>query len=181
MKQILLSSVKLIKGIVGIADNVADEYILTALQEAQDMGLKRVLGAALTEKLKKLVADDEIGAPENAAYKELADKAQYFLAYTTAAEACMKTTFKLSNLGVAQTGDDNVTPVKIEDVMKVRDDYQAKADAYCKELQGFVLDNQAKYPELDQNTCHAIKAHLIAAYTGGIYLGGARGKIVRRR
>lgn len=179
MKQVLLSSVKLVRGVVGIADNVADEYIVAALSEAQDMGLRRLLGSALTDKLQQLVAGGQMDAAVNKVYKELADKAQYYLAYQAAAKLTVKTSFKISNFGVVQTADENIQAARMSDVLTVREDYQATADSYCKELQGFVLENRAQLPELTANDCNQIKAHLKDAYTGGFWLGGPRGKVCR--
>lgn len=179
MKTILLSSVKLVRGIAAIADNVADEYIVAALTEAQDMGLKRVLGQALTAKLQALVSDGSINADENAVYKALVDTAQYYLAYKAVAEMTVKTSFKLSNFGVIQSSDENVQAASMADVQTVRSDYQTKADGYCRDIQNYALENRAALPELTENDCNMIRAHLSAAYTGGIWLGGPRGRVCR--
>lgn len=179
MTEVLLSSVALCKGIAGIADNVADEYIIVALREAQQMDLQRVLGAALLSKLKGLVADGTVDAPENAAYKELVDGTQYFLAYQALTAVVLKTSFKISNFGVVRTSDDNVAAAPATDVQTVRLEYQNKADAYRKGLQAYILDHREAFPELTENQCHEMRAHLYAAATGGLYLGGPRGKICR--
>lgn len=175
MNEVLLSSVKLCKGIGGIADNVADEYILTALREAQDMRLQRVLGTRLLDKCKALIESGEIDDEENAVYKELVKGAQYFLTYTALAAVCVKTSFKVSNFGVVQTSDEHVSPAAFTDVMSIRDDWQNKADAYCKGVQRFILRHRAQLPEVDACQCDEIRAHLFDAATCGLWLGGQRG------
>ena len=56
----------------------------------------------------------------------------------------------------------------------------AKADAYCLDLQNFLLRNRSDYPELTDNCCHNIKSNLHSAASCGIFLGGSRGKTIRR-
>ena len=55
MAEILLSSEAFIKSVTNISDNVSGKYILTSLREAQDVGLRNILGDNLLEKLKALV------------------------------------------------------------------------------------------------------------------------------
>lgn len=177
--EVLLTSVALCKGIGGIAENVADEYILTALREAQDIELRHVLGAALLDRMKALVEAGEMDAPGNEAYRRLTVYAQYFLAYQALAAVVDKTSFKISNFGVVRTGDEHVDAAPAVDVETVRAKYQNKADAYKLDLQGYILSNRADYPELNENDCHRMRAHLKGAYTGGLWLGGPRGKVCR--
>ena len=86
MAEILLSSEKFVKSVTSVSDNIAGKYILPSLREAQEQGLKGILGDALLAKLKSLVADKEIDKESNAAYKVLLDHCQYYLAYTAIVE-----------------------------------------------------------------------------------------------
>ena len=164
MNQVLLTSEKSVKQIACINDNVAGEYILAAVTEAQEI------------KLKKLIEEKTIEAPENAMYKELVDQCQYYLAYAAASELTYKTTYKITNFGVVKSSDENMTVPPFEDVAKIKDFYQAKADFYCIEFQTFLYENRASFPELTQNKCNRIKANLYSAASCGIWLGGPRGK-----
>ena len=67
MAEILLSSEKFVKSVTSVSDNIAGKYILPSLREAQEQGLKGILGDALLAKLKSLVADKEIDQESNAA------------------------------------------------------------------------------------------------------------------
>ena len=176
MNQVLLTSEKSVKQIACINDNVAGEYILAAVTEAQEIKLKTILGPALLAKVKKLIEEKTIEAPENAMYKELVEQCQYYLAYAAASELTYKTTYKITNFGVAKASDENLTVPPFEDVAKIKDFYQAKADFYCIEFQTFLYENRASFPELTQNKCNRIKANLYSAASCGIWLGGPRGK-----
>ncbi len=176
MKQILLTSEKRFKEIACINDNVASEYILSALTEAQETRLKSVIGPSLLSKVKSLIEGDELDSEANSAYKELVSQCQYYLAYTALGELTFKTSFKISNFGVVQTSDENNQAASFSDIASVRDYYQAKADYYCIELQKYCLENRSQLPELDENHCSKIHSNLYSAASCGISLGGPRGK-----
>lgn len=176
MTEVLLSSEKLVKQIAGVNDNVASDYIRASLTEAQEIGLKSILGKSLLDKLKALVDEDAVDAEGNEAYAELIDKCQYYLAYKTVSELTYKTTYKVTNFGVAKSNDENLQVPSFDEVAKIKDYYQSKADYYCIELQKFVIQNRPCFPELNECVCTRIRANLYSAASCGIFLGGPRGK-----
>lgn len=186
MANVLLTSERFVKDATSISDNLAGKFILPAIREAQDVRLRDVLGTCLLEKLKALVASDPqtherpIDASENANYKDLLNRAQYFLAYAAAANVCEKVAYKVANMGVVKTSDENVQPADSVDVSRSRDYYVFKSDSECRTLQTWALENRAKFPELDACQCDQIRAHLRSAASCGLWLGGPRGKIVPR-
>lgn len=176
MEQVLLISANYIKNISNIDDNLPGKLLNPAIFEAQNEGLRGILGDALEDKLENLVDSGDIDKQENAAYKRLLVKAQYFLAYTVIANVCMLTTVKISSAGLEQVSDEKMEPLDIDDSFRLQSFYQHKADYLCKQLQNFILNNRKDYPELTDNHCHKIKANLFSAATTGLWLGGVRGK-----
>ena len=176
MEEILLTSEKFVKRVTSVSDNVSGKYMLPAMREAQEVGLKGILGSELLERLKVLVRDGSIVFPDNAMYKELLDRSQYYLAYMTISEVAQKVTFKVGNFGAVKTTDEHVETVPYDELAKMRYYYQGKADACCHELQGWILDNREAFPELDGCSCHRIESNLYSAASCGIWLGGPRGK-----
>lgn len=174
--EVLLTSETFVKSVLPISDNIAGKYIQSAIREAQELstGLKGIYGAALLRRVKQLVADDELDAFPM--YKELIEESQYYLAYKAATNVCHKVSFKIANMGVVQTSDDNVQPVPMEDVDRIAADFQNTADMAAYELQGWILDNAREFPELGECGCRRIKSNLKSAATCGIWLGGPRGK-----
>ena len=77
MAEIILTSEKFVKSVTSVSDNIAGKYILPSLREAQEQGLKCILGDALLAKLKSLVANKDIDLESNVAYKILLDRCQY--------------------------------------------------------------------------------------------------------
>ena len=176
MAEVLLSSETFVKSVTNISDNVAGKYILASLREAQEVNLKSILGDKLLEKLKALVASGEIEAHENICYKYLIGKCQYYLAYMTIVELVFKLSYKIGNAGVVKTADENLQVASYDELASQKEYYQGKADYFCMELQNYILDNRAAFPEVNDNNCHKIQSNLYSAATCGIFLGGARGK-----
>ena len=176
MAEIILTSEKFVKSVTSVSDNIAGKYILPSLREAQEQGLKGILGDALLAKLKGLVANKEIDLESNVAYKILLDRCQYYLAYAAIVEVTNKVSYKIGNFGVAKSTDENLQVVSQDEIGKMQYYYQSKADAHCLDLQNFLLQNRTDYPELTENCCHTIESNLHSAASCGIFLGGSRGK-----
>lgn len=180
MAEVLLSSEKYVKEVTSISDNVAGKYILPSLREAQEQGLKSILGDILLSRLKALVKTGEIELEQNGRYKALLDNCQLYLAYKTICEVTNKVTYKVGNFGVAKATDENMQTASWDEIAKMQYYYQSKADACCADLQNFLLENKSDYPELTERQCHKIQSNLYSSASCGIWLGGARGKKIRR-
>ena len=176
MAEILLSSEAFVKAQSSVSDNISGKYILPSLREAQEIGLRGILGDSLLAKLKSLVKDGSIDGDDNKKYKELIDRCQYYLAYVTIVEVANKTTFKIGNFGVAKSSDENMQIATQDEVAKMQYYYQSKADACCLDLQNWLMNNRTSFPELNDCDCRRISSNLYSAATCGIFLGGARGK-----
>lgn len=174
--EILLTSEAFVKSVLAISDNLAGKYLRPSIREAQDIGLREIIGTALLSKLKALVADGSIDQPENAAYKALVEAVQYYLAYEAGAIVTTKVSYKVANVGVAKTHDENVEVATKAEIDNVRFEYQASADHCCLEVQTFVLENRASYPELGEAQCSRLSSSLRSAATSGLWLGGPRGR-----
>lgn len=180
MAEILLSSEAFVKSVTSASDNLSGKYILPALREAQEIGLRGILGDALLAKLKDLVKTRDIDVAGNDNYKDLLDNCQYYLAYLTIVEVTTKTSFKVGNFGVTKSNDENLSVATREEIANVQYYYQSKADAACLNLQNFLLNNRTAFPELSECACDRIESNLYSAATCGIFLGGVRGKNKRR-
>lgn len=177
MAEILLSSEAFVKSVTSASDNLSGKYILPSLREAQEIGLKGILGDELLSKLKEMV---KMGCLCGA-YKTLVDHCQYYLAYKTIVEVTNKVSYKIGNFGVTKSQDENLQVATQDEIAKMQYYYQSKADACCLDLQEFLLEHRSDYPELSECCCHKIESNLYAAATCGIFLGGARGKRLPRK
>lgn len=180
MAEILLTSELFVKSLTNVSDNLAGKYLLPSIREAQEQGLKGILGDPLLARVKGLVKENKIDLPENVKYKELIEHSQYFLAYLAIVEVTNKVTFKICNFGVAKSSDENLQVASYDEVVKMQYYYQTKADAYCLDLQNWILENKESFPELTSCHCRKIASNLHSAASCGIWLGGGRGKVKGR-
>ena len=174
--EILLTSEDYVKSVTNISDNLSGKYLLSAIREAQDIDLCGILGECLLAKLKALYGAGELAGD----YKMLVDKAQLFLAYTTCVYCIDRTSYKITNFGLARSSDENLQLANMDEMQAEKGFYQAKADAQCWDLTGWLLENRQLFPELDACGCSRKRANLTSSYSGGIVFGGPRSKIVRR-
>lgn len=176
MTEVLLTSETFVKSVTSISDNVAGKYLRPSMLEAQEQGLRGIVGDSLMGKLKSLVSDGSIDDTDNAMYKELLDRAQYYLAYSSVVECAMKVSYKVGNFGVGKSSDENLQVASQDEIAKLRYYYQSKADGCCLQLQQWLLDNRDSFPELDGRQCGRMESNLHSAATCGIWLGGPRGR-----
>ena len=189
MAEILLISEAAVKEVCSISDNLAGQYLLPSIREAQDVALRNIIGDSLLAKLKELVGSNAISQEGNAKYKELLDLGpfRYYMANTACVGIAQRVTFKIANAGVVKTPDEKVEVADQPDMAKVQSFYQAKADSCALDLEHRLLQNKASFPELNECDCNRIHSHLYTAASCGLWLGGPRGKrlpgipIVKRR
>ena len=181
MAEILLSSEAFVKSVTSASDNLSGKYILPSLREAQEIGLRGILGDDLLAKLKNLRKDGNLETESGGVYKTLVDHCQYYLAYMTIVEVTNKVSYKIGNFGVTKTSDENLQVASQDEIAKMQYYYQSKADACCLDLQNFLLEHRKDYPELTENSCHKIESNLHSAASCGIFLGGARGRKLPRK
>lgn len=177
-KNVLLCSAETIKTYTNIDNNISDEYILPALNQAQMIDLEAILGTQLVRKLQMLVATNSIDNIENEYYQELLDDyITDFLAYSTIVKLIPIISFKIGNSGTVISSDEKLINMSFDEVFDLKDYYQNQADYLQYRLQKYVLENTNKYKELNENKVSDIKSNLYSSANVSIWLGGARGKI----
>lgn len=181
MTKILLVSEDYIKTNSNLNDNVWGDYLLPAIREAEDIGLQSILGSCLYKKILYLVDENLIGESENIAYKELLDEyAQEYLMYQVITDLVPIIGAKLANLGTVISNDEHVLNLSEKERSNLKHYYEMRADFYARRLQEFLLNNRESFPELKDCDCDRIKANLQSAASTGIWLGGFRGRRVRK-
>lgn len=180
MEEILLISENFVKNQTNLSDNLSGKLLLPAIREAQEVGLREILGDRLLDKIKAIIKEGKIDEPDNTKYKSLVIESQFFLAYQVASNICMLTAAKIDNAGVLQVSDERMESLSIDDVIKIQDLYQNKADYYKLRIQNYIRMNYSQYQNDMTCGCNSINSNLTSAYSGGLWLGGTRGKMVRR-
>ena len=129
----LLTTADNVKMIAVLDDNVADNYLRAAIMEAQEVGLRGVLGTPLLEALKDKASRGEL----TGAYAELVNSyAVYYLAYATKAELLHKLAYKASNAGVVKADAEGYEAASATEIDTEVARAQAKADFHCYRMHG---------------------------------------------
>ena len=183
MQDVLLTNEQYVRGITNIDNNIQSKFLLSAIRESQEINLQEIIGTRMLNKLKNLIFTCEIKDDKNIVYKSLLEECQLFLAYSTIVKLCLITSVKISNGGLQQTSDENVTVLNIEDTFTLQEHYQQKADYFAQRLQAYILNNKEDLPEICESKCNEIRATLHSAASTNIFLGGARNpsRINRKR
>lgn len=174
VSEVLLTNENYVRGVTSIDNNVQSKYLLSAIRESQEIGLQGIIGTKMLNFLKYLILTQEIYSDSNVVYRALLNECQLYLAYSSIVQLCLTTSVKISNGGLQQTSDENLTVLGIEDTFTVQEHYQQKADFFAKRLQAYILDNKDDLPEISETTCNGIKAELHSAASTSIFLGAAR-------
>lgn len=175
-KEIYLISEQFVRTMGSISNNVESKFVLPVIRETQDIDFQTVVGECLYNKLKELVANDEIGDMENAVYKDLLDIAQYQLLYGCLERLCLVTSAKISNAGAYQNQENGMRAFTLKEVFQLQDQYRIRKDFYTRRLQEFLLENEKALKEIDSCVCDKIRANLRSAASTSIWLGGERGR-----
>jgi len=176
MKNVLLTSPDFVRLNSNISDNVNSKVLVTAIREVQEDELQEILGQLLFEKLQDLVENNTIDNQENAAYKNLLDKAQMFITYRVIAEIIVMLNMKIDNAGLIQTRDENMDYMGLDDTMTMKNYYDTKASHYAYLLQNYLMEHLNEIPELTECQAWKIRSTLYSAASPSVFLGGERGR-----
>lgn len=179
--KVLLVSEDYIKTYSNLNDNVFGDYLLPSIREAQDMGLQTILGECLYNRILNLVDSGDIAENENAWYKALLDDyIQDYLMYQVLTDLVPIIGVKLANLGTVISNDEHVQNLTETERSNVKQYYQIRADFRARRMQEFLLNNRGEFAELNDCDCNRLRSNLDSAASTGLFLGGARGRRIRK-
>lgn len=176
-KYIFLTSESFIRSNINVNDELHGKYIQAALRESQEVGLQSILGTRLLRKLQELVSGNTINNEGNEIYKELIDKSQWYLLYSTVARLVPIVGVHISNFGLSVPNDENMQALnRLPDIFQMAEFYVHKADFFAHELQLWLLENHSQLPELTPNKISQMRSNLYSAASCNLWLGGERGR-----
>lgn len=160
IKNTMLVSPDDVKGATYTNYNVDDALVGPTIREAQEIHLQSIIGSNLFYRLQALVFNqimgntDAIDDEENAEYKTLLDEyIQPYLVNKAQALLCVPASFKLRNLGVTKTSDDNIQQVTLKEVMAVQRRFNEMAAKYATYLSKYLCAHKEDFEELGQSEC----------------------------
>lgn len=174
MQNILLISEDYVKSNSELTDNMYGKYLLPSIRTSQELYLRPILGSTLYNTVINAVADGSITADTNSHIKELLDDyIQPYLLERVLADLVPVVSAKIANLGTVHSKDEYVESLSVTDAEKLQHSHIIKADAYCKLMQEYLLDNAQNFP-IDSCTCDTMRSNLNSAASTGLWLGGFR-------
>lgn len=175
---ILLISEDTVKSYTNISENIDGKYLLPAISVAQRSRLEGILGTSLVRKMQTLIEDGSISYGENNHYKELLDEyITDYLSFATIVELIPIVSFKIRNVGTVVTEEEKVNTVSFNEVFKLKDYYEDKADYFALRMQKYLSENYNSFPELSTyKSLEDLKPNLYSAANCSIFLGGKRNK-----
>lgn len=140
-----------------ITDPTLSVYIKPAIECAQKIGLRGIIGDCLLEKLQYLVVTKNeertgilINEDEYVHYKELLNNyVTDYLCYATMSEVVIPYRDKMRNAGIVNTADNNYQQPAFSEVQYVKRYWNDNAQYYGTRLREYIVANKEWYPEYD--------------------------------
>lgn len=140
----LLLTVEEIKENGFLNANMEDEYVVPAIQEAQDVFLREILGDSLLNKLLELTEAESLSGK----YEELVTNyIKYYLKYRTLSILTMSVNFKIRNMGVVNQYGPEVNTTNLEETKYIQNYFVEKADFYANRITKWLELNKQYIPE----------------------------------
>lgn len=173
MNNVLLVSESFIKENSNLSDNTWGKLILPAIRDAQTIHLQQIIGECLYNALLTKVVENDVADQ----YEDLIKNyIQWYLLYRVLSDIIDYLDVKLTNLGTVRNRDEYVDNISDEERVRLKHNYEFKADFYCRRMQQFLLNNCKAFPELDECACNAMRSNLNSAASTGLWLGGYRAR-----
>lgn len=148
--------------------NIDSEYIEPAINEAEDVYLREILGDNLYETILDKI-DTETLADK---YLELVDHyIKPYLTYKVQSLMVVPVNFKLRNAGVIQQYGQDFQTTGVEDTAYMMNYYNGKAEFYANRIERYLEKNFGELPEYTE-TEDNITNPTTSQTACGIFLGG---------
>ena len=140
--------------------NVDDSLVGASIRETQDIHLQSIIGSNLLYRLQELVynaineEDDNIEDSGNTLYKELLDDyVNPYMVSKSQAVLCAPLSYKLRNLGITKTNDDNIQQTSLKEVMAMQRRFNTTSAFYATQLSKYLCLHRDDFEELKQTEC----------------------------
>ena len=152
--------------------NVDDEYIEPAINEAEDVYLRELLGDKLLDTITYMI-DQETLANQ---YLVLVDTyIKPYLTYMVQSLICVPLQYKIRNAGIVSQYDQGFTTSNVKDTMYLKEYYDSKAQFYGNRITVYLQKNSNDFPEYAYNDENITQPTLSQNVTT-LYLGTGRQK-----
>lgn len=152
--------------------NLDDLYLQNAINEAEDVYLREILGDLLYNTIINKINNQTL----NGKYLTLVDNyIKIYLQYKVQALLVPQVAFKIRNSGILSQYDQGFNTTSVKDTMYVQEQYDSKSEFYANRLTTYLQKNSADFPEYgysDDNITQPTETQNVTT----IFLGGGRKK-----
>lgn len=169
-----------------INNNLDDNYLSSTIVTVQEVYLEQILGTALYHKLQELVYNqikgnsDAINDSSNEDYRILLeDYVKNFLKARATVDILYPLAYKIRNMGVMKTSDNNLQAANLEDIKYLEKQYLTYVDEYSQRLSKYLCENKELFPELEADIPSYFDQPTLGkeyGNTGGLFLGSKKEK-----
>lgn len=133
--------------------NIDPNKLMYHIEIAQDTEVQNYLGTRLMVKVQDLIKNNTIDNPANSDYKDLLETyIQPMTIYWALVSYMPFAAYTIANGGVFKHSSENSVTVDKSEVDYLSNKYRDIAQYYTNNFIDFMVYNQAKYPEYNQNT-----------------------------
>lgn len=118
-----------------VNNNLEEEYLYSAIDEAQDIFLREILGDSLYEAMEDKVNNQTLSDEYLTLYT---NHIKIYLKYKVLSLLCVPLTFKLRNAGVVSQYSNEIQTTTLEDTKYLEGFYAQKADFYANRMTKFL-------------------------------------------
>ena len=140
--------------------NVDDSLVGASIRETQEIHLQSIIGSNLLYRLQELVynaieeEEDNIEESGNTLYRELLDDyVNPYMVSKAQAVLCVPLSYKLRNLGVIKTDDENIKQTSLKEVMAMQRRFNTSSAFYATQLSKYLCLHKDDFEELRQTEC----------------------------
>lgn len=124
--------------------NLDDLYLQNAINEAEDVYLREILGDLLYNAIINKINSQTLSGK----YQTLVDNyIKIYLQYKVQALLVPQVAFKIRNSGILSQYDQGFNTTSVKDTMYVQEQYDSKSEFYANRLTVYLQKNAADFPE----------------------------------
>ena len=167
MSYVLFISEAKLKDSTAINLNVSVDLLLPYVRQAQKLYVETKLGTNLNNKLKDLITTGKVGAVGNEAYKILLDDYIGDMLPNWALYNCIPyLRFKVENGNIYSKTSETGNALSTEEAQHLREEVRNTAEYYTERMIDYICNNNASFPEYNNNTGANVEPNENAYYNG---------------
>lgn len=152
--------------------NVDDEYINPAINEAEDIYLREILGDKLYNTVLSAINEETVAEP----YLTLVNTyIKPYLTYMVQSLICVPIQYKIRNAGIVSQYDQGFTTSNVKDTAYLKEYYDSKAQFYGNRLTVYLQKNASNFPDYDYDDDNVTQPTISQNVTT-LYLGTGKRK-----